>query len=78
MGHTSVDASLDRPHVLFCKEVENLVKVLLLCHGGKSPEAEAHVAQHRGQVVVNNHTIADSLWLHGWNGPKGHNMGKGP
>ena len=31
----------------FCKEVENLVKVLLLCHGGESPEAEAHVAQQR-------------------------------
>ena len=32
----------------FFKEVENLVKVLLLCHGGESPEAEAHVAQRRG------------------------------
>ena len=32
----------------FCKEVENLVKVLLLCHGGESPELEAHVAQQRG------------------------------
>ena len=29
----------------FCKEVEILVKVLLLCHGGESLEAEAHVAQ---------------------------------
>ena len=48
MGQTSVDASLDRPRVLFSKEVENLVKVLLLYHGGESPEAEAHVAQQRG------------------------------
>ena len=35
-------------HILFCKEVENVVKVLLLYHGGKSPEAEAHVAPKGG------------------------------
>ena len=39
--HLWIDHSL----FFFCKEVENLVKVLLLCHGGRSPEAEAHVAQ---------------------------------
>ena len=30
------------------------------------------------QVVVDNHTIDDSLWSHGWDGTKGHKMGKGP
>ena len=28
-----LNASLDRPHLFFCKEVESLVKVVLLCHG---------------------------------------------
>ena len=51
--------------VLVIQEVENLVKDLLLCHGGESPEAQGHVAQQRGlnllrgrprvQVVVDNH-----------------------
>ena len=30
------------------------------------------------QVVVDNHTIDDSLWLHWWDPTKGQNMGKGP
>ena len=64
MGQTSVDASLDRPHVLFCKEVENLVKVLLLCHGGKSPEAEAHVAQQRGPKPPPGETRGASHMYH--------------
>ena len=33
---------------IFFREVENLVKGLLPCHGGKSTEAEVHVAQQRG------------------------------
>ena len=74
MGQTSVDVSLDSPHVLFCKEVENLVKVLLLCHGGKSPEAVRMLRNsvglsllrgRLGVVVVDNGTIYDSLWSHG-------------
>ena len=32
----------------FCREMENLVNLLLLCYGAESPVAEAHVAQQRG------------------------------
>ena len=88
MGQTSVDASLDQPHVFCRKEVENLVKVLMLCQGGESPEAEAHVAQERGlslllgrlgvQVVMDNHIIDDSLAAHGWDATKRAQHGQGP
>ena len=30
------------------------------------------------QVVVDNHTIDDSLWLHGWNATKRAQHGQGP
>ena len=41
----------------FCKEAENLVKVLLLCHGGESPEAEA---QQRGPKPPPGETMGAS------------------
>ena len=41
----------------FFKEVEKVVKVLVLCHGGESPEAEAHGAQQRGPKPPPGETI---------------------
>ena len=72
----------------FCKEGENLVKVLLLCHGWKSSEAEASVAQQRGPKPppgetrgasgCDNHTIDDSLAAHGCDATKRAPNGQGP
>ena len=71
----------------FCKEVENLVKVLLVCHGGESRRLKRMLPHSGGlslfrkrlgvQVVVDNHTIDHRLWSHGWDATKGHEMGKG-
>ena len=65
--------------IFFCKEVENLVKALLLCHGGESPEAISLLHGRLGVLgVVDNHTINDSLAAHGWGVTKKAQHGQGP
>ena len=89
MGQTSVDASLDRPHVLFfAKKWRILSKFLCFAMEGshrtlkrmlRSSGGLSHLWGRIGvQVIVDNHTIDDSLAVHGWDATKRAQHWQGP
>ena len=83
MGQISVDASLDQPHVFFflaknwsilsnfsCFAMEGIHQSLK--HAWRHSRGLSRLRGRLGvQVVVDNHTIDDSLAAHGWDATLG-------
>ena len=79
---------IDHMFFFLCKEVENLVNLLLLYHGEESPELKrmlpnsGHLSLLQGrlgvQVVVDKHIIDDSLAAHRCHATKMAQHGQGP
>ena len=79
---------IDHMYFFFCKDLDNPVKMLLLCHGGSHRRLKRMLCNSGGlsllwgrlgvQVVGDNHTIDDSLAAHTWDATKRARHGPGP